>query len=148
MSIHIHAQTCQVKLRDCFMYLCNPQPGDCFTPLCVDVCERSSVSVSAFARMSACTGAPCFGVHVCSCVFASKITSHLPPSRRVQLVCRHLPTPNTSKNKRAHLQVEFRIKGGRGAQTGGAAGVLHRHDRPPLFHRSSEPHCQTPQRCR
>lgn len=98
MSNHNHAQTCQVKLRDCYLYLYNPQTGFA-SRHCVYVCVCSSVSVSAYACMSARTGAPVF---VCMCVSPHvcplrRLPFHLPLTTRFQFVRHHVPTQKMSK---------------------------------------------------
>lgn len=65
MSNHIHAQTWQVKLRDCYSYLYIPQTEFALclrvcAQACVCVCARPSASLSACACVSARIGAPVF----------------------------------------------------------------------------------------
>lgn len=84
MSNHIHAQTWQVKLRDCYSYLYIPQTE---FALCLRVCAQACVCVCASQCVSVCL-CMCVcthwrsrvRVHACvdPCAFASTVPSHFP----------------------------------------------------------------------
>lgn len=131
MSNHIHAQTWQVKLRDCYSYVYTPSDWVWFMPLCVIVCACVYVCARAFECVCTCPcmyvcthWLSCVCVHVCVgprvCVnFLSSLSSRC---RKVDLAClsSHADVGRGHQNKHTHAQTganEYLIERGREAQT-------------------------------